>query len=1150
MKGLNWQPLQLPMAAGMNQKADDRALPAPSLAAAVDVQFDEVGGIQTRKPFSLVGSTIASGGTISTARRMYEYGRELVMFTKDTVYSWNDQLNRWVFRATHLAISTDETTAFSTPGDAYDCDRAELLGIVYYAWTDTDKVYVAAVDKASGAVINAPTAVSGTGTRPRLLALSTRVLLFWHAGTDSVVGNQYCLSIDPTATDPATLTTQLGGSGWLTVLASANCGAYYDVASIPSAGTALWVGRRAVTTSYEVVKIPESTSGSTSLTKGRTCDGPIAVSADPTGTTAQVLRGNGTNIQGDRLTVSSLADAATGQAVGTVAGTPVSQIACAHQSVTNGGYYRCYAFWSASESASGSGLSWLSKYNYVDTNGTIGTQANLVHGLGIGSRAFDHDGSVYFWGVFAGESAFSGAGPGAFRAQLQNTYFLYRDDATLHAKCAPQRAGGLAPSVGRLPGVALTSGTTVYSWCATERRIINVGSAGTQQTFDKRAPRDVTFTFDSNAARRCVKLGEALYVSGSEILQYDGVGLYEVGFHVYPWDFAGVMSGAGNIADGTYTYKCTWRWENAKGESERSTTATTGEITVSAGPKLNAFVITPLTITRKKTTKPPAIELWRTAVNPGDGAPFYLVTSKNPATTSNPNRYLANDPTTYFSSTLNDSFADATLITKETNDENGDVLENLAPPGASIIAATDTRIFLGGVAGDPDRVWYSKLRQDGRVASFHDALTFDVPKDGGDITGIAFQNGICVVFREYATYMFPGDGFDNTQRGQNFGPPQVVSYDVGCRDTDSIVNTPEGIAFQSSKGKYLLTRGWTMQPIGEKVVDYDSETVVAAHIVPGQHQVRFLTASRMLVWDYRTNNWAERTITSGVHAAVWQGAYHYLVAAGPMAEQSTYSGTAYGLDVETAWIKPGDLQGAAEIRKPLVLGEHRGGTWHLRCRVAYDYKATWVDDTYWLAAPNTSGLPLQHLIPTSRRRVEAIKFRLTVVGAATQATMSTSAVVPLVRIVGETTENWAATFTSIPLGSLGNGFTLSIALTITAGVDDFIDVRDHQTWNSTTDAWETLANNVGIHVITAAVGRVTIAEIEAAINADSALLDVTTPHPNACILNATSFVDTTFSFGTTAGGAFAAPSGESLKLTGLGLEAGVVPHLHRRYPRT
>lgn len=1147
MRGLEWRPLQLPLAAGVNQRADDRALQPPALAAALDVQFDELGGLQTRKPFAAIGSTIAGGGTISTARRMYANGSELVMFTKDSVYSWNDQLNRWVFRATHLAVSAEEETVFATPGDQYDGDRAELLGIVYYAWTDADRVYVAAVDKASGAVINGPTAITGTGTRPRLVALTTWVLLVWHAGTDSVVGNFECIRIDPTITDPATLTAQLGGSGWITLLSAAASGAYYDVVKISGADAAVWAGRRAVTTSYSIARIP-SAGALTTATPARTCDGPIAVASAPNGT-IQVVRASGTNIQGDILDATTLADSVTAIAIGTAAATPVSQIAAAFRSVTDSGQYRCYCFWTAQEATDASG--WISKYNYVDTAASTGSEATFIRQLGIGSRAFDHDGRVFVWGVFAGQSSFSGASPSKFRAQLQNTYFLYRDDKTLHAKAAATRGGGLSPSVGRLPGVALTSGTTIYSWCATERRIISIGSAGSQRSFDKRAPRDVVFEFDSNAARRCVRLGETLYVSGSEILQYDGVGLYEVGYHVFPWYFGIVEVAAGNLADGTYTFKVTWRWENAKGESDRSSTATHGDVTIAAGPNGASIVTwTPLYITHKTTAKPVAVEVWRTTVNPPEGAPFYLVTSKDPASLTNPNRYIPNDTTAASLPTFNDEFADTTATTKETNPENGDVLESLAPPGATVIAATDTRIFLGNVAGDPDRVWYSKTRAAGQVAAFHDALTFDVPKDGGEITGIAFQNGICVVFREYATYMFPGDGFDNTGRGVNYGPPQIIAADLGCRDTDSIVTTPDGIAFQSAKGKYLLTRGWTMQPIGLQVSDYDAEPVLAAHVVGAQHQVRWLTGSRMLIWDYlgQEPKWAEWTIASGVHAGIWQGTYHYLAAAGPLAQQTTFSGVAYGLDVETAWIKPADLQGAAAIRKLQVLGEFRSA-FHLRWRIAYDYNTEWIDEGYERVVL-AEGLGMQVELRPSRPKGQAIKLRIAAFGAATQATLDTTADIPLLTPTGF----WTVTFTAIALGTLGNGIKVSVG--VSSGTAATVEVRDHQIFTAATGLWTALADNVGIKITADLTHPVTIAAVEAAINAYSDLLDVSAHASPAAVIDVATMGTTTYTiagggFAGTEGGAFAAATGESLKLTGLGLEVGVMhPGLHKRYPRS
>jgi hypothetical protein len=1157
MRGLNWQPLQLPLAAGLNQKTDERALQPPELLEAIDVQFDEVGGLQTRKPYSLVGSTIAGSGTISTARRIVANGNELVMFTKDSVYSWNSDASRWVFRATHLAISSEERTKFATPGDQYDCDRAELSGIVFTAWTDTDRVYMSAEDKATGAVLLAGVGVSGTATRPRLVAVSSRVLLFCHEGTDSVVGNITVRAFDPAETNPSVWNAALAAGG-VTVLAAASCGARFDVTRVLGGSSVFFAARRAVTTSYEIATVTDaSTPVVTASTKARTCDGPIAVASHPLGTHVQVVRGNGTNIQGDYILLN-LTDVTTGQAVGTVSSGPVDHITAAYRSTQDSSQYRCYAFWTHDQETGAGG--WECKSNYVDTGGTIGSEANFILKLGIGSRAFDHDGRVFFWGVFAGESSFSGASPSKFRATLQNTYFLYRDDATLHAKCAAGRGGGLKLSLGHLPGVALTSGTTVYSWAATERRIINIGSGGEQKGFDKRAPRDVTFTFDSNAARRCAPLGETLYVTGSEVLQYDGVGLYEVGFHVFPWYFGIVEVAAGNLADGVYTYKVTWRWENARGESDRSTTATHGDVTIAAGPNGGSIVSwPPLYITRKTTAKPPSVEVWRTAVNPPEGAPFYLVTSKDPSSLTNPNRYVPNDTTASSLPTFNDEFADSTATTKETNPENGDVLENLVAPGASIIAATDTRIFLAGVAGDPDRVWYSKLRRDGEVVSFHDALTFDVPKDGGAITGLSFQNGNVVVFREYATYMFQGDGYDNTSRGSNYGPPQVVSSDVGCRDTDSIAVTPMGIVFQSSKGKYLLNRGWTMTPIGQAVTDYDSETVLAAHVVPAQHQVRFVTGSRVLVWDYLDGSqpkWAEWTIASAVHACIWNGTYHYLAAAGPYAEQTTYSATSYGIDVETAWIKPNDLQGAVGVRQVQLLGEARSAC-ALFIRVAYDYKDTWVDSEYWVLVPATAGLPMQHRVYMSRRKCQAFKLRVKAVGTLTQATLATVGDLVPVRHAG-VADVWAATLTAIPLATLGNlgtaggGIAVNWGGIVTAGATSTITVRDHWKFDTATGAWVEAPDIVGVKVETAtSTTTVLVSAIEAAINLDSELLDVSTPHATAgATFQISDLGGGNVETSILSGGAAAAATGESIKLTGLAMEVGIEPKLHTRYPRT
>lgn len=1132
MRGLNWQVVNLPFGAGLKQSADARARPQPYLDIARDIQFDEDLGIQTRLPYAAgsIGNAIAGGGTLTNCRRLFVDGDELCVLTKDSLYTYDAHLSQWVSRATHLAVKVTEQTRHQSTGDANECDRAELGNVIVHVWSDATLVYGATTDKTTGAIIVAPTAIAGADPRkrPRLVALSTKILLF---SIVTATADLKVVAINPS--DPA---TGLASGGTTALAGVAND--YYDAVKIPGSDSAVAAVRRTVTTSYEIMKVSNSASVTATFTKARTCDGPIAVSCDPTGTSVQVVRGNGTNVQGDLITISSLADSITGQAIGTAVGTPINQIAAAHRSVQDAGAYRCYVFWSAQQQTGS--LGFLSKVNYVDTGGGIGTQGTFVTRLGIASRAFDHDGRIYVHGAFAGESSSIGAGTAlGMRGQLQNSYFLYRDDALLVAKAAFGRAEGFASSTGHLPGVALTSGSTTYSWCGCERRIIPLGN-DSRSGYGARAPRDLVITFDSDDARRTARIGLTTYLSGGEIKQYDGTDLVEVGWHIYPWILATVDFGAGAIGAGTYSYKATLRWINARGEQERSTTATGEQLTLVANRRVT-YDVAVINVTHKATTRRlAAMEFWRSAANPTPDAPFYLTTSKDPASTGD-NKYLTNDPAQAFTGTAFDNFADATLVTKETNPENESILESLAPPAASIIIATDTRVFLGGVAGDPDRVWYSRQRSDGEVVSFHDALTVAVPRDGGDITAIAARADVLYVWRETALYAFPGVGIDNLGQGQNFGPVQIVSTDVGCMNAEAVALTDRGYVFKSRKGWFVLV-GTSLEYIGDAVSDYDSETITSIDVLEAQHQIRCLSSSRMLVFDTRVGQWAELAISDGLDSCVWQGLHTYLTSTGPKQQGTAYTGLTYGLDVETAWIKLADLQGAAAVRLVQPIGEFRSAH-YLRVRIAYNYKYTntpavpeYIDDRSWQASPSSiAGSVLQFRHGPKRPRCQSIKVRLSALAGSTIATAT-----DLTATVQLSVGNWTATVTGVAPRALSVGGVVSTTASV--------EIRDNERWDGVT--WVSAPNNCGVKINgNNTTATVTIATVEAAINATSRLCQVTIAHgsPGATVdLQAGKNIVDDY---VDAGFPVAYPTGEALKLTGLALEVGSEGGVYRALPK-
>lgn len=956
---LNWQTLTVPIASGLAQKGDERALPGQALQIAKDLQFDESGGVQPRYQYDVYGTTFGGGDV----RSAYVFDDELMLFTADTVRSLG-RAATYSNRSTYLAVAHDEKTVLATTDDQRACDRAELSNVIVYAWqTSATQTVVAAVSKETGAVIAGPTSLTANRYRPRVVALDTKILLTIIDGASSNALKGYILDPTDVATGLATTPT--------TILAASN--ENYDVIKVPGADQAAGVIRLTPTTSYTVFTVTAGGTVATS-TKAFTCTDAIACAITSDGATMQVIRGNGTNVQGDRITMSGLSTAASGQAIGTIASATVEQITCEYVSTT------CHVFWHKVTSPSAGAIN-LTKYNTVTTGGTIGTQADFRNSLGIASRAFVYNSNVYFWGVFGTSSRFdatSSLPASSFSVAAQNVYLLYRHDGVLCGKAAFNKAEGYTPLASHLPGVALVSGTTGFAWCGTERRRVDLG--GDSRTgYAARAPRDITFTFDSNDARRCARLGKTVYVAGSQIMQWDGESLTECNFHVYPFYFSAIDAGGGSVVTGSYGLKNSWRWMNARGEIERSSTATVGSVDITGGriQWVNGLALNHTL----KTSRPPAVEFWRTEVNPVADSPFYLVSSFDPAVTSNPNRYIANDHTLadLLSTDFHDDAADTSISILETHPENGAELENLPPPPARLIASNDVRLFLARIPGEPTRIYYSKQRIDGMVASFNDALVTEVPPEGGEITGISFLNETLIIFKETAIYALAGDGFTNTGEGANYGPARLIARDVGAVSQEAIGISDKGLFFKSSKGWYLLDRGWQTQYIGAAVVDYDSDTILGVDVMDSQHQIRCVSASRQLIFDTLAGQWAEWSIDTGVTPVgsdIYQNRHIIVATNGIRKQATTASSPEFGLEIETGWIKLTDIQGAARVRWCELLGEWLSDH-SIRIRIAYNYDdSSYVDDS--LITPTSSGVgqPLQVKFGLSRQQCESFKVRV------------------------------------------------------------------------------------------------------------------------------------------------------------------------------
>lgn len=964
----------IPLASGIQSKVDPRALPPPALSLCQNAEFDQLGGIQVRAPYASMPSGILGGGSIQEPRVPVAFGDELLLFTSDALFSWSERDQLWVRRSDYLATKVDEVPRFARTSDQFHADKAELDGVAMFAWVEQDAggsaSFVAALDTATGAVLLGPTALPNGATRVRVVAQATQFLVLFFNAPNTIFGFQV---------DPATLAadvaagvaapTDLQGSTTATGSYDAVAGASGTVyvASVETGGSA-----------YDVIRVTDGFAVTSSNVVQSA--GPIAIAVNPAETQLVIARYNAVTIRADRRNASTLVAITTDTLLGTPSNATVNQITAAFRQVADAGQFRCFVFWTSGQNASAITGTYTTECNFIDTAATVGSNTVVVRRLSIVSRAFGRGGRVFVWLGFAGTSEASGMSAQlGLRLAAQNAHYLYGDsqtdfDAVPIAKAIPDRAGGFLGSP-NLPGVQAVD-TDVYSFCAIERRRILLGPAQSGVT-SSRAPREVRVTFDSDEARRCAQLGRTLYVAGGLVMQYDGVGLTEVGFHVVPYAFTAV-SVSGNVAQGAYNHKGSVSWVNGVQEKERSTTVVAMQTAIAANQRFEfSGSLTPFVyVTHKKGQRTPiANEMWRTIADPNVSSPFNLVTALDPTVTANPNRYIQNDPTDDFWPTFQDNLTDAQLLTRESYYENGGVLINLPPVPASIVLPTQDRLILAGVAGEPYQVFYSKLRGEDEVAAFNGDLRFAVPPQGGPIRALGIMQETLVVFAERAIFQIPGDGFSNLLgQGQNYGPARLLSNDLGAISQETVVLTPRGLIFKSQKGWYLLP-GWVApEDIGTAAGAFDDDEVTAVHVVERQQQVRICSPQRILNWDYSVNEWSEWTVEDARAATVWQGQHVIALTDEVHIQQSVKAGVQ--LDLETAWLKLSDvLAGHQRIWWFMPTGDVVSPC-RLRIRLKRDYDEVTVFDDVTHTPAGLGPLRLRHgpKIQTS----EALKIRFTV----------------------------------------------------------------------------------------------------------------------------------------------------------------------------
>lgn len=675
----------------------------------------------------------------------------------------------------------------------------------------------------------------------------------------------------------------------------------------------------------------------------------------------------------------------------------------------------------------------LVTYNTLTAAGSAGSAATLMRSVFLAGKAFLVNSIPH---VITG-----------FDSNLQSTYFacgLYNLNSQVSLPAGVSVAkvgesvGGSVPYRSVLPAVNTVS-TGVVQFAFPERSVELLRSSNNVSNatyFLGVSSSQIDFTTNDI---QTLDLGRNLQIGSGLVQMYDGATTCEQGFNIYPETVTAVGYGlGGGLTAGSYGYKIVYEWIDNLGQKHRSApspnvtykigaapVAFTGNttngsaviVTVSTiaglqigqslsgtGIPINAYIIsidssTQITISASATATNAGVTL-----TPGAVAgvvltiPSLRITEKQNVTIAiyrtavNGTVYFRIDTYALTFPTNNTTSSDTITFTDQAGDYsiNGneqlytaEEVENIAPPAALSLADYKNRVIL--IPSDNPYVWeYSKQVVNGSPVEFSDLFQQNMGTQGGALVGSAKLDDKLILFKGTSLYYVTGIGPGPSGANNDFSDPQFITADAGLLSPRSIVTTPVGLMFKSSKGIYLLDRSLQTRYIGKAVEDYNSFTVRGAQLIPKSNQVRFILSNgTALMYDYfwtdeeGIGQWAVFDNVSAVSDCLFQNLHTYVTTAGLVYQESpgTYldGATSVNTYFKTGWFNLAGLQGFERAYYFYFLAQYISSH-TLTINLYYDYDASTIAQTLTIT-PNSTDLE-QWRVFLSKQKCEAFQIEL------------------------------------------------------------------------------------------------------------------------------------------------------------------------------
>jgi hypothetical protein len=524
---------------------------------------------------------------------------------------------------------------------------------------------------------------------------------------------------------------------------------------------------------------------------------------------------------------------------------------------------------------------------------------DFIRGISLRSKTFHFGSDDYVVGSYS-----SSVGTSA-----QRSYFLFRVSPT-HlvtpvrtplARIMMWQGNGILEHGSMLSSVVLTGVSTLPTFVTALVKVVAIESSGV--AFSQDVGTDIVGITFGGPMQRGVEAADGLAMGGGSLLAFDGSIYAEDGFPIYPEapTTPGVET-AGGLTAGTYHWRAVYRYTDTNGRVTRSRpSAPLDFVIIGAASRITVTVVTSRFNSRPNATI--QIELYRTIVN-GPEESYRLVTT------------LANDPTIDTVS-FSDGVTDLALQAGENLYTSVGFLANDAPPGTRATLFFRDRLW---VLSDDDRVeaWYSDLVSPGIGFTWSERRIIRIDDEYGDLTALAGLGQSTIFFKREAIYAINGDGPNSIGQG-GYNDPQRIEEGLGCVDPRSVVIGPPGIFFQSTRGIWLLSEGGNPTYVGAPVARYNGLTIVASILCASKAQVRFYTSvGTILVYDYNHQQWSIDSGAALTAATAWNGLPAFTAGGLTLREDTTGTvftdaGNQYSLKIVTPWLSIAGLQGVERL---------------------------------------------------------------------------------------------------------------------------------------------------------------------------------------------------------------------------------------------